>query len=223
MQGKLSLVATPIGNMEDITLRAIRILSEADVVFAEDTRHTAHLLSFHEIRKPLQSCHNFSEARRSQEIVERIANGEKVALVSDAGTPGISDPGFRVVRSCLEKNLPVEVIPGPCAAIAALSTSGLPTDEFHFVGFLPPKAVACEKRLRQLSTIEATLIVYESPYRVLRTLEKLCLIFPDRNIVVAREITKKFEEYRRGTPTEVLAHFQKHPPKGEFVILIGNS
>jgi 16S rRNA (cytidine1402-2'-O)-methyltransferase len=223
MQGKLSLVATPIGNMEDITLRAIRVLSEADVVFAEDTRHTAHLLSYHEIRKPLQSCHAFSEARRSQEIIERIAQGEKVALVSDAGTPGISDPGFRVVRNCLEKGLPIEVIPGPCAAIAAICTSGLETDEFHFVGFLPPKVVACEKRLLELSTISGTLILYESPYRVLRTLELISAIFPDRNIVVAREITKKFEEYRRGTPAEVLAHFKKHPPKGEFVILIGNS
>ncbi len=223
MHGKLSLVATPIGNMEDITLRAIRILSEADVVYAEDTRHTAHLLSYHKIRKPLQSYHSFNEAHRSQEIAERIASGEKAVLVSDAGTPGISDPGFRVVRSCLEKGLAVEVIPGPCAAVAALSASGLPTDEFHFVGFLPSKPGASEKRLKELSAISATLIIYESPYRVIRTLGFIGSIFPDRKMVVAREMTKKFEEFRRGTAVEILEHFQKHAPKGEFVILIGNS
>jgi 16S rRNA (cytidine1402-2'-O)-methyltransferase len=206
--------------MEDITLRALRILSEADVIFAEDTRHTAHLLTHHKIHKPLQSCHAFSEARQSQEITRRIAQGEKVALVSDAGTPGISDPGFRVVRACIEQGLPLEVIPGPCAVIAALSASGLPTDEFHFIGFLPHKATASERSLRALSAISGTLVLYESPYRVIKTLGQIAAVFPTSNVVIARELTKKFEEFRRGTASELRAHFEKHPPKGEFVILI---
>ncbi len=220
MSGKLSLVATPIGNMEDITLRALRVLSEADVIFAEDTRHTSNLLTHHEIRKPLQSCHDFSEARRSSEIADRVAAGGRVALVSDAGTPGISDPGFRVVRACVERGLEIEAIPGPCAAIAALSASGLATDEFHFVGFLPVKSGACERRLRELSIIPGTLIIYESPYRIARTLERIAAIFPDRRMVAARELTKKFEEFRRGTAATLLAHFQAHVPRGEFVILV---
>jgi 16S rRNA (cytidine1402-2'-O)-methyltransferase len=222
MTGKLSLVATPIGNLEDITLRAIRVLREADVIYAEDTRHSSHLLTAHQIHKPLKSCHDFSEEKRGQEIVSRIQNGQKIAFISDAGTPGISDPGYRLVHACIENKLPIEVIPGACAAIAALSISGLPTHEFHFAGFLPPKSGAREKRLRELSSIPATLIFYESPYRVIKTLEQIALIFPDRMVVVAREITKKFEEFCRGTSVEVLAHFQKHSPKGEFVILISN-
>ena len=221
MNGKLFLVATPIGNMEDITLRALRLLAEADIIFAEDTRHTAHLLAHHKIRKPLQSYHAFNEARRTSEITERIAQGQKVALVSDAGSPGISDPGFRVARACVEMGLPIEVIPGPCAAIAALSASGLPSDEFHFVGFLPSKTGACEKRLRALVSLPGTLIIYESPYRLVRTLGQIAAIFPDHQIVAARELTKKFEEFRRGKAAEILAHFQAHRPKGEFVILIG--
>jgi len=222
MDGKLSLVATPIGNMEDIALRALRTLSEADIIFAEDTRHTAHLLNHYRIRKPLRSYHAFSEARQSEEIATRVAQGERVALVSDAGSPGISDPGFRVVRSCLEKGLTLEVIPGPCAAIAALSISGLPTDEFHFVGFLPSKTGARKRRLYQLAPLPGTLVIYESPHRLTRTLDQMIEIFPNRPMVVAREITKKFEEFRRGTIADLLAHFQTHPPKGEFVILIGS-
>lgn len=221
MPGKLSLVATPIGNLEDITLRALRTLREADIVFAEDTRHTAHLLHHHNIHKPLQSYHGFNEARRSAEIAARVAAGGRVALVSDAGSPGISDPGFRVVRACLEQDLMVEAIPGPSAVITALSASGLPTDEFHFVGFLPPKSGACERELRGLLAVAGTLVIYESPHRLLRTLGQVAVIFPDRPVVVARELTKKFEEYRRGGGAEVLAHFQAHPPKGELVVLIG--
>lgn len=221
MSGKLSLVATPIGNLEDITLRAIRVLAEADVVFAEDTRRTAHLLAHHRIRRPLVSCHNFNEARRSQEIARRAIMGEKIALVSDAGSPGISDPGFRMVRSCLEAGVMVEVVPGACAAIAALSGSGLPIDEFHFVGFLPQKSGACEKRLRALMMLPGTLVLYESPYRVVRTLKLLATLGPERPLVVAREMTKRFEEYRRGRASELIEHFEKIPPKGEFVVLVG--
>ncbi|MBI4026040.1 MAG: 16S rRNA (cytidine(1402)-2'-O)-methyltransferase [Verrucomicrobia bacterium] len=221
MNGKLSLVATPIGNMEDITLRAIRTLSEADAIFAEDTRRTANLLARHQIRKPLHSCPAFSEARRGAEIAGRVAAGERIALVTDAGTPGISDPGFRVVRACLEGKLAVEVIPGACAAIAALSVSGLPTDEFHFVGFLPTKPGACERRLRQLVGLPGVLVLYESPHRLLRTLTQMAAILENRPVVVAREITKQFEEFLRGTSSEILAHFQSRPPRGEFVVLIG--
>ena len=221
MPGRLSLVATPIGNMEDITLRALRTLAEADVIFAEDTRHTAQLLHHHQLHKPLQSCHAFSEARRGDEIAARVAAGEHVALVSDAGSPGISDPGFRVVRACLEKGVLVETVPGPCAVISALSASGLPTDEFHFIGFLPPKSGARERRLRGALAIPGTLVIYESPHRLVRALEQIAAIFPDRPVVVARELTKKFEEYRRGSAMEVLAHFQAHPPRGEMVVLIG--
>jgi 16S rRNA (cytidine1402-2'-O)-methyltransferase len=220
MPGKLSIVATPIGNMEDITLRALRVLSECDVIFAEDTRHTAHLLTRHQIRKPLQSCHAFSEASRCEDIISRIEQGQHVSLVSDAGSPAISDPGFRVVRACLEKQLPLEVIPGPCAAIAGLTVSGLPTHEFHFLGFLPSKAGAAEKRLRELIPIPGTFVLYESPYRVIRTLRLIAQIFPERQVVVARELTKKFEEVLRGSASELEKHFEAHSPKGEFVLLI---
>lgn len=221
MSGKLSVVATPIGNMEDITLRALRILAEADVIYAEDTRHTSHLLTHHKIHRPLVSCHDFSEMRRSLEVVDRILSGQRVALVSDAGTPGISDPGFRVIRACVEKGVPIEVIPGASAAIAALCISGLPTDEFHFVGFLPPKPGAAQRRLESLVQVPGTLIFYESPHKILRTLGLIGIVFPERMVVVARELTKKFEEVRRGRASEILAHFEAHPPKGEMVVLIG--
>ena len=220
MSGKLSLVATPIGNMEDITLRALRTLSEADAIFAEDTRHTAHLLAHHRLQKSLQSCHQQNEARRGQEIAFRVARGERIALVSDAGSPGISDPGFRVVRACIEQGLTVEVIPGPGALIAALSASGLPTHEFHFVGFLPSKPGACERKLREWTDVRGTLVFYESPHRLLRVLNRIALIFPGRKLVVARELTKKFEEFRRGSAAELAAHFEKHPPRGELVVLM---
>jgi len=221
MAGKLFVVATPIGNMEDITLRALRVLREVDVVFAEDTRHTVGLLKHHQIEKPLMSCHDFNEAKQASEVARRVLAGERVALVSDAGTPLISDPGFRVVRSCLEQGAEVEVVPGACAAVAALSVSGLPTHEFHFLGFLSNKSVAAERKLRESASLEGTLIFYESPFRVVRTLEQIAAVFPARRVVVARELTKKFEEIVCGTATEVLAAFQTKKPKGEFVILIG--
>jgi len=222
MPGRLFIVATPIGNLEDITLRALRVLSEADVIFAEDTRRTAQLLAHHRIRKPLISCHAFSEARRSGEIVRRVREGERVALVSDAGTPGISDPGFRVVRACVRENLPVEPVPGPCAAIAALSAAGLPGDEFHFAGFLPAKAAAARRRLQELSRVPGVLVLYESPWRLMRTLGELATLFPGHEVVVGREISKKFEEFCRGGAADLLARFNERAPKGEFVILVHN-
>ncbi len=221
MSGKLSLVATPIGSLEDITLRALRVLSEADFILAEDTRHTAVLLKHHHIEKPLRSCHEFNEAAMTGEVVRSLSGGARVALVSDAGTPLISDPGFRVVRSCIEQGVPIEVVPGPCAAVAALTVSGLPTHEFHFFGFLSNKSATAEKKLRELAELSGTLIFYESPYRVVRTLEQIAEVLPGRKLVVARELTKKFEEVVRGSAAEVLSRFQGKTPKGEFVIMVG--
>src|SRR5436190_1559016 len=201
--GTLYLVATPIGNLEDITLRALRVLKECDVVAAEDTRHSGRLLQHFDISKPLLSYFQFNEARRSEEIIERLRRGEKVALVTDAGTPGISDPGERVVRAALAAGFRVEPVPGACALVAALTASGLATDEFHFIGFLPHKSGQRRKRLEELKATAGTLVLYESPYRVEKLLAELQEIWPERPVVLARELTKKFEEFLRGTPAEL--------------------
>jgi 16S rRNA (cytidine1402-2'-O)-methyltransferase len=219
--GTLYLVATPIGNLEDITLRALRVLKECDVVAAEDTRHSGQLLKHFGIAKPLLSYFQFNEARRSEEILERLRRGEKVALVTDAGTPGISDPGERVVMAALEAGLRVESVPGPCALVAGLTCSGLPSDEFHFVGFLPHKSSQRRRRLEGLAGVPGTLIFYESPYRIVKLLEELVDLYPDRRVVLARELTKKFEELRAGSPGELLVEVQKRAVKGEFVVLLG--
>jgi 16S rRNA (cytidine1402-2'-O)-methyltransferase len=221
--GTLYLVATPIGNLEDITLRALRVLKECDVVAAEDTRHTGNLLRHFDLHKPLLSYFKFNEARRSEEIIERLGRGEKIALVTDAGTPGISDPGERVVAAVLAAGFRVEAVPGPCALVAALTASGLPTDEFHFIGFLPHKSGQRRKQLEALKNFAGTLALYESPYRVEKLLEELVAVFPDRPVVLARELTKKFEEFLRGTPAELLAQAQKRSLKGEFVVLVGGA
>lgn len=218
--GTLYLVATPIGNLEDITLRALRVLRECDVVAAEDTRRTGQLLKHFEISKPLLSYFAFNEAKRSEEILERLQRGEKVALVTDAGTPGISDPGERVVRAAVAAGLRVESVPGPCALVAALTASGLPTDEFHFIGFLPHKSGQRRKQLEALKQFAGTLALYESPYRVEKLLGELNEVFPARTVVLARELTKKFEEFLRGTPAELLALVAKRSLKGEFVVLV---
>jgi len=218
--GTLYLVATPIGNLEDITLRALRVLRECDVVAAEDTRHTGRLLKHFEISKPLLSYFQFNEARRSQEILERLRRGEKVALVTDAGSPGISDPGERVVKAAVTAGLRVEPVPGPCALVAALTASGLPADEFHFVGFLPHKSGQRRNRLQSLQGVGGTMVLYESPYRVEKLLGELNELFPERTVVLARELTKKFEEFLRGKPAELMAHAQKRTLKGEFVVLV---
>ncbi len=218
--GTLYLVATPIGNLEDITLRALRVLKECDVVAAEDTRHSGQLLKHFGISKPLLSYFQFNEAKRSEEIIERLRRGEKVALVTDAGSPGISDPGERVVKAALEAGLRVEAIPGACALIAALTASGLPTEEFHFIGFLPHKSGQRRKQLEQLKAFDGTLILYESPYRIEKLLTELNEVFPERGVVLARELTKKFEEFLRGTPHELLEILKKRSLKGEFVVLV---
>ena len=218
--GTLYLVATPIGNLEDITLRALRVLRECTIVAAEDTRRTGQLLRHFEISKPLISYFAFNEARRSEEILERLQRGETVALVTDAGTPGISDPGERVVRAARGAGLRVEAVPGACALIAALTASGLPTDEFHFIGFLPHKSGQRRRCLEDLRPVAGVLVLYESPFRIARLLGELQEIFPDRTIVLARELTKKFEEYLRGTAAELAASTAKKPVKGECVVLV---
>ena len=219
--GTLYLVATPIGNLEDITLRALRVLRQCDVVAAEDTRRTGQLLKHFEISKPLLSYFQFNEARRGEEIIERLRRGERVALVTDAGSPGISDPGERVVKAAIAAGLRVEPVPGPCALVAALTASGLASDEFHFIGFLPHKSGQRRNQLEALKSFEGTLVFYESPYRVEKLLGELSDVFPERSVVLARELTKKFEEFLRGQPVELLATARQRSLKGEFVVLVG--
>ena len=210
-------------NLEDVTLRALRTLKECDVVAAEDTRRTGQLLSHFGISSPLLSYYQFNEARRSEEIIERLGHGEKVALVTDAGSPGISDPGERVVKAALAFGFRVEPVPGACALVAALTASGLPTDEFHFVGFLPHKSGQRRKKLEKVKSSSGTLVLYESPHRVAKLLAELNEIVPDRPVVLARELTKKFEEFLRGTPAELLEVARRKSLKGEFVVLVGES
>lgn len=218
--GTLYLVATPIGNLEDITLRALRVLRECDLVAAEDTRRTGQLLSHYGIRKPMLSLHQFNEARRTPPILERLRQGATVALVTDAGSPGVSDPGQRLVQAARAAGLRVEPVPGPCALIAALTASGLPSEEFHFLGFLPHKPGPRRRCLEALRPIPGTLVLYESPHRLERLLEELQQVFPDRQVVVARELTKKFEEFLFGTATELLVEARRRKLRGEFVVLV---
>lgn len=217
----LYLVATPIGNLEDITLRALRVLRECDVVAAEDTRHTGQLLKHFGIFKPLLSYFQFNEAKRSEEIIARLRRGEKVSLVTDAGSPGISDPGERVVKAAIAAGFRVESVPGACALVAAVTASGLPTDEFHFIGFLPHKSGQRRNKLESLKAFDGTLVLYESPYRIQRLLRELSEVFPEREVVLARELTKKFEEFLRGRPAELIAATAQRNLKGEFVVLVG--
>jgi 16S rRNA (cytidine1402-2'-O)-methyltransferase len=219
--GTLYLLATPIGNLEDITLRALRVLRECDAVAAEDTRRSGQLLAHFGIRKPLLSYFKFNEARRSEDILERLRRGEKIALVTDAGSPGISDPGERVVRAAIAAGCRVESVPGPCALVAALTASGLPAEEFHFVGFLPHKSGQRRKTLETLRALPCTLVLYESPHRIERLLGELAELMPDRDVVLARELTKKFEEFLRGKPADLLALARQRALRGEFVVLIG--
>ena len=216
----LTIVPTPIGNRQDITLRALEALQAADVVAAEDTRHSGMLLQHLGIKKPFVSLHEHNEAARVEELASRMASGTKIALITDAGMPGISDPGHRLIKSCIERGLPVTVLPGPSAVITALVGSGFPTDRFFFGGFLPVKSGRRSNEIALAAARSETSIYFESPHRIERTLEALHVACPDRPVCVARELTKTFEEYRRGLPAEVLAHFQKHPPKGEITLVI---
>jgi 16S rRNA (cytidine1402-2'-O)-methyltransferase len=218
--GTLYLVATPIGNLEDITLRALRVLKECDLVAAEDTRRSGQLLRHFGISKPMISYFQFNEARRSEQILQRLERGETIALVTDAGTPGISDPGGRIVKAAVETGLRVEPVPGPSAAVAALTASGLAADEFHFIGFLPHKSGQRRAKLESLKAVPGTLVFYESPYRVGKLLTELNDILPERVTVLARELTKKFEEFLRGKPAELLERLKSRSLKGEFVVLV---
>lgn len=216
----LTVVPTPIGNLQDITLRALDALRSADVIAAEDTRHSGILLHHHGISRPMVSLHEHNEATRNAQLVDEIAQGRSVALITDAGMPGISDPGFRLIRACRERELPVTVLPGPSAVLTALVGSGFPTDAFHFGGFLPVKSGRRRTELERAAARGETSIYFESPHRIVRSLEVLAEIKPDGLVCVARELSKKFEEYRRGRPADLLAHFQSHPPKGEITLVI---
>ena len=217
---KLYLVPTPIGNLDDITLRAIKVLEEADVVLAEDTRTSQVLLNHLGIDKKMRSHHKFNEHGAVESVARSIEEGQTVALISDAGTPGISDPGFLLVRTCVEHGIEVETLPGPTAFVPALVDSGLPCDRFCFEGFLPVKK-GRHKRLEQLTGEERTMIFYESPYRLRKTLEQLAEVFgPDRGASVSRELTKKFEQTVRGTLAELADHFRQQEPRGEIVLVV---
>ena len=217
---KLYIVPTPIGNLDDITLRAIRVLGDADIVLAEDTRTTSVLLKHLGLEKRMFAHHKFNEHAAVESLSRIIGEGQNVALVSDAGTPGISDPGFLLVRTCLEHGVEVESLPGATAFVPALIQSGFPTDRFCFEGFLPQKK-GRNKRLEALRDEERTMIFYESPFRVLKTLQQFAEVFgSERNVSVSRELTKKFEQTIRGTLAEVCEHFAANTPKGEFVIVL---
>lgn len=222
MPGVLYIVSTPIGNLEDITARAVRVLGEADLIACEDTRQTRKLLDHYGISKPAVSYHEHNEAARSAELIERMSGGENIALVSDAGTPLISDPGYRVVRAAIDAGITVTPIPGPSAALAALAASGLATDAFRFCGFLPPKMTQRRKILTDLQDEDCTLIFYEAPHRIVEALEDIVSTMGPRPVVVAREVTKMHEEFLRGTAEEIRAELaQRASIRGEITVLIG--
>lgn len=220
-EGVLYLVATPIGNLEDITLRALSTLRQCDLILAEDTRHSGILLKHFDIQKPLISYHKFNEAARVEQILNRLARGERLALVTDAGTPGISDPGERIVREVIAGGFEVQSLPGASACITALSASGLPTETFHFLGFLDRKSARRRRKLESCRSLPATLVLYESPHRIEKLLEELKDLMPEREVVLARELTKKFEQWTRGRAEHLWQDRHSIRVKGEFVVLIG--
>ena len=223
MAGRLYIVPTPVGNLEDMTFRAVSVLRGADLILAEDTRTTAVLLKHYDIQGKLQSHHKYNEHQTVERIKERILSGADVALVSDAGTPGISDPGFLLVRTCAEEGIEVQTLPGATACIPAVVSSGLPCDRFCFEGFLPQKK-GRQSALKALAGETRTLVFYESPYRLVKTLDQMAGVFgPERRCSVAREISKIHEEHRRGTLAEVSAWFKEHEPKGEIVIVVAGA
>jgi 16S rRNA (cytidine1402-2'-O)-methyltransferase len=222
--GTLYVVATPIGNLEDISYRAVRVLKEADLIACEDTRHTAKLLHHYGIDRPTISYHEHNEAARAEELVAKLEQGLNVAQVSDAGMPGISDPGYRVIHLAIERGVQVVPIPGPSALIAALAASGLPTDSFQFLGFLPAKSGQRRTMLETLRAATHTTVVYEAPHRIAETMKDIVeLLGAERPVVLARELTKVHEEFIRGGAAEVLHRVQKHEPKGEMTLLIGKA
>lgn len=218
--GKLYIVATPIGNMQDITLRALEVLKQVDCIAAEDTRQTMKLLAHFNFSVPLISYHEHSKESKAKTIIDHVVEGKNVALVSDGGTPLISDPGYRLIQCALEAGVPIESIPGPCAGINALVLSGLPTDSFVFEGFLSRSPSKRRRALRTMVDESRTIVFYESPHRLLKTLCDIQTVLGNRRIAVMREMTKKFEEHVRGTVTEVIDHFTEKGVKGEFVLVV---
>ena len=219
----LTLVPTPVGNLDDITLRALEVLREADLIAAEDTRHAGVLLKHHGISRPLISLHEHNEAKRAEEMAGRLAAGENIALLTDAGTPGISDPGFRVVRECIARGLDFTVLPGPSSILPALVGSGLPLHEFYFGGFLPVKSGRRKTVLEEALARRETSIFFESPHRIAKSLAVLAELAPDRAVCVSRELSKKFEEYWRGSAAELSARAEKQPPRGEMCLLVAGA
>lgn len=216
----LYLVATPIGNLGDITLRALEVLKGADVIAAEDTRHSGNLLRHYEIHKPLVSYHEHNEAQRTAELLEKLRDGANIAVITDAGMPGISDPGHRLLRACIEQSLPYTIIPGASAVLTALIGSGFDAEQFFYGGFLPPKSGGREREVLAAGRRAETSIFFESPHRILKTLEVFLQHLPERTLCVARELTKQFEEFRIGLPADLVAHYTAHPAKGEIVLLV---
>jgi len=220
MPGTLYLVATPIGNLSDITHRALQVLRDVDLIACEDTRHTQKLLNHYGITTKTVSYHEHNEQQRANQLIDQLKQGTNIAVVSDAGTPSISDPGFRLVRAAIENEVPIVPLPGPSALISALSAAGLPTDEFFFAGFLPAKSNARRARLSELQTVPGTLIFYEAPHRLAATLKDAYEILGERDAVVARELTKVYEEIRRGRLSELSDHYEREEARGEIVVLI---
>jgi len=219
--GTLYVVGTPIGNLEDITFRAVRILQTVDIIAAEDTRHTGKLLQHFQVKTPQVSYHEHNRTSRIPELLEHLVNNKAIALVSDAGMPGISDPGYELVKACIEAGITVVPIPGASAAITALSAAGLPTDRFVFEGFLPAKSQQRQEYLESLQTESRTLVFYESPHRLRDTLQDLALVWgSDRQIVLGRELTKLYEEFWRGTIAEAIAHYSQREPQGEYTLVV---
>ena len=221
--GKLFLVPTPVGNLKDITYRAVEVLGEADLILAEDTRQSRKLLTHYNIRTSVESHHMFNEHKTVEAICDKIKSGKTIALISDAGTPGISDPGFLLVRTCIEQGITVETLPGPTAFVPALVNSGLPCERFCFEGFLPQKK-GRQKKLSLLADEKRTMVFYESPYRLVKALDEMAEIFgSDREACVSRELSKFFEENIRGTLSFLSAHYKEKPPKGEIVIVVAGN
>jgi 16S rRNA (cytidine1402-2'-O)-methyltransferase len=218
-RGTLYIVSTPIGNLEDMSVRAVNILSGVDLIAAEDTRKTKILLDHYKINKPMLSYFSYNEIRRTPELIAKLKAGSSIGLVSDAGTPGISDPAYRIVHEAVEEQIPVVAIPGPTAFLSALIVSGLPANRFVFIGFLPGKK-GRKTMLEEICLLKETIILYESPHRLMRTLADLKEYCGDRNISISRELTKKFEETTQGRITDMIEHFSKHSPRGEFVLII---
>ncbi len=216
----LYIVSTPIGNLKDITLRAIEALKEADLIAAEDTRHTKILTSHYGITSPLTSYFEYNKFKKADFLLSLLKKGQKICLVSDSGTPGISDPGYHLIKLAIDNNIPVTVVPGPTALIAALVLSGFPAHKFAFEGFLTPKKAARLKKLQELSQEKRTIILYESPHRIISLLKDIAQVFGNRQIAAVREITKKFEEVKRAPAQELLGYFTNNKPRGEFVIIL---